>query len=506
MINLRRLLFENPDVASYHGELHRYGSKTAFGIFSIFHDQQTNRWVAAVASLGQIKTSDSDLNKLIDFEDLALDDSNTDVMDVHPNLLDVLVTLKRIPRVGSYFEYRSDRRDIPVNGRVWKTKDGKQYLVSLWSRIPSYSKYKKEIDSALRLLKAEPEKCSYEFIEHPNKWYSYADLNAQKADVERGALSDEEVRKLLKIQHLNPDVKKILARSSGPDRLQTQADELGTTVAAIKNAMNLYESAPLKESPDDIEPIKGHQVSYMDHSKVIAVVCVGYYQNDGARKFGWLAGNSQSGKIWLNGEELPGVEYEGETHGDLRRSADYDDYSFEDRCNFRLYKIVDKYYASFWSGQYVVKKYKETIIECLDFLTSKKHQEVMYQFDTMADDKFVSFADAFGIKQKRTRSKEEAELIKALHLMPAAQKAELLKKMGAMKPTELQKAADKFGMTTIELRQALGLDVAENSLGNLSFSDYNDPSIPYEAKPRPSLTPSYGTNFEHFTRKRKRFR
>ena len=88
--------------------------------------------------------------------------------------------------------------------------------------------------------------------------------------------------------------------------------------------------------------------------------------------------------------------------------------------------------------------------------------------------------------------------------MDPKQKAEFLKKLGATKPNKLQAAADKLGITTIELKQALGMDVAENSLGNLSFSDYHDPSIPYEAKPRTNIGFDYGTVFEKYSKKHKK--
>ena len=92
-------------------------------------------------------------------------------------------------------------------------------------------------------------------------------------------------------------------------------------------------------------------------------------------------------------------------------------------------------------------------------------------------------------------SDEEMEMREKLHMLPPEKKAALLKKLGAMGADKLQQVADKLGMTKIQLKQMLGRDVAENSLGNLSFSDYHDPDVPYEAKPRTNIGFQYGTPF-----------
>jgi hypothetical protein len=276
------------------------------------------------------------------------------------------------------------------------------------------------------------------------------------------------------------------------------------------------ESQKLQEDPDRIyfTDKKGDIIGdlyYTDYDNVVCVACFGDIRigNSKTSKRGWVAGVPISNEIFYNGQQIPNAKYDGETHDELINSiynAD-EDFDYGRGIHMRLFYLRGKYYAVFWETDGECKRWKKEIIQCLEFFTKGKLNKVMMQFEYMDDNAFVPIRNVFDFneKVKRTKSKAAAELAKQLHLMGPKEKAEFLKKMGAMQPNKIQAAAAKLGMTAIELRQALGMDIAENSLGNLSFSDYNDPSIPYEAKPRTSIGFSYGTVFERFTRRRKRF-
>lgn len=527
MIHLRQLLVEHPDLAYYKGQGYVYSSEYALGIFTIFKDQPSGKWISAVGKPnGDLITSEKELNDTIKNEDVRLSDTDYDIPSVHPALLDVLVNLGRIPEIQQAFEYRSDRADIPINGRVWKNRtiEKATHLVSLWCRKPLYEKYKPYVDKALHLLNVNPEKCKYETIEYRSKWFTYDEINSTKKPTEKE--EDENIiKKLMRIQHNNPEAKKALAQivQMPPDRLQWVADKTGTTVAALRAAASMDESTTIQEDPDSVqvdveidpdgEVESATTLDYTDYEVVEAVVCVGLIKFPGKPQTrGWIGGIPGRGyrSVFCNGETMNRLFFDGETHEDLVDAfyEEIGDFSYRREVHFRLFHWEGKYYAAFWEDLDQCRKWSKTILDALRFFVGGNVSRVFCQTEEMRDHEFISAKQAFRMKKKvkRTKSKEAAALAQQLHLMDPKQKAELLKKMNAMKPNDVELAADKLGMTAIELRQLLGMDIAENSLGDLSFSDYHDPSIPYEAKPRTGFGFDYGTVFEHLNRRRKRFR
>ena len=516
MINLRQLLTEHPDNIRYFGTDYYYGSSQVVGVFSVFKDKLTHKWISAVIedrlSKQEVKTNDKDINRLLKKEDLSF--ISDEDYAIHPNLLQSFVNLHRLAPTESAYEYRNSRPDIPINGRVWSIynhKTGQQTtLVSFWSNREKYMQFQEETDTCLRLLHQDPKKCMYEFINQPNEWMTYEEvLHPEEKDAPLSASEEEFIKRLMKIQHTNPEAKKALKQivPINPNKLQKQADELGITVVALKQAMGLYEQEKLTESPDSIF-VNNNWVSYCDDFAQ-AVICIGYFVlgGSGMKKKGWLALDRNKDIILMDKKIISrGMSAGIDTHAvlldaflELNEGNDY-----ERILHARLFKVDGIYYLPFWEEQDECKKFFSVIVDCVNYLTKGKVRKTLFQFEEQNDNEFISFSQAFSSQLKRTKSEVESELQRKLHLMDPKQKAEFLKKLGATKPNKLQAAADKLGITTIELKQALGMDVAENSLGNLSFSDYHDPSIPYEAKPRINIGFDYGTVFEKYSKKHKK--
>lgn len=538
MIALRKLIIEHPDRIYYKKE--RYDYDDGISVFSIFRNLHTNKWIGVVLQEQNeelvITTTDSEIDKLLQF----FNDRGYSDFPNHPYIMSALEEARLIRPITSAYAYRNARPDIPVNGRVWNVRDGdsgnRVYLVSFWNRIEQFNNFDGEIEECLKLSGVEDiSECLFEFVGHNDKWFTYSEVTG-KESVKPVKQDDEEtIQKLLKIQHINPTAKNIIKNLRGApiNKLQSAADKLGIPVIKLKQLLGMdVAEGRIKENPDTIiinpsgthfdadgveyddeDELPGAEyVNYDDHYHVVAVICIGNIQfGEEPLKLGWMAGNPYTEEVYINKKNIGKIysneDNVGETHGDLFDSIDNFaennsiDFSYSRRTHSRLYEYGGNFYLSFWESSREAKKYSKQIKDVVEFYTKNNTKKVMVQFEEMSDHQFVSFDEAFKTKIRRTKSKEKAKLQQALHLMGAKEKAEFLKKLGAAGPNKIQKAADKFGMTAIELRQALGMDVAENSLGNLSFSDYHDPSIPYEAKPRISIVPHYGTMFEKFSRK-----
>jgi hypothetical protein len=527
MIKLKQLIVEHPDLIVYNKKGYTYQNPQVHGVFSVFQDSKTKRWICSVLidepSRMRVTTDDEELNRLIKEEDLEIVPDTE--YAIHPELLQTFINLHRLPSIENYMEYRNNRLDIPVNGRVWDATDGKTglttTLVSLWSKFGTQKPYQEKLDQCLRLMKRDPKSCLYEFVDRQFEWLSYDDVINPKAETKPLSASEEQlVKKLLRIQHTSPEAKKLIniIHKAPPDKLQSLADKTGTTVAALKHLASMDERKMLKEDPDgiSINQGRGREPVYLIHDdgSAVAVAGVGQFYLPGknhTKSPGWYAYLVGQEEYYTNGEMIHRLNGEcSQTHGDVvdkifgdyYEADEYGDYYRE--VHFRIYEYKGVFYSAFWETSEKCKKWKKEIQACLDFVTGGKSNKVMIQFGEQADDKFTPFPQAFRTKTKRQKTDVEMRLRQKLHQMAPAQKAAALKKLGAVQPDKLKQAADKLGITAIELRQQLGLDVAENSLGNLSFSDYHDPSIPYEAKPRTSFGFSYGTVFERFSRKHKK--
>jgi len=98
-----------------------------------------------------------------------------------------------------------DRDKAVISGRVWDYKQGP--LVSFWNREEDVRKYWEFIQ---KLLRGRIATAKFQFIDDDyDTWRDYKDVKPGTA-VSKPKLSDEEVKELMKQQHLDPNAKRIL--------------------------------------------------------------------------------------------------------------------------------------------------------------------------------------------------------------------------------------------------------------------------------------------------------
>ena len=238
-------------------------------------------------------------------------------------------------------------------------------------------------------------------------------------------------------------------------------------IGALKVSSDIYDRNQLQEDPDVIFVDDDERLHYSAIDVVSAVACIGHIKiksTDKPMGKSWVAGTPEDGDVFLNGECIGEGIYTNTTHNDLIDLLYEDlDIDYYRGVNMRLYHWKNQYYAVFWDEISECRQWQKQIFDCLKFFVKGKLENIKCQFDGMQDDEFITFEKAFRTRKKikRTKSKAEAALAQKLHLMGPKQKVEFLKKMGAMKPDKIHIAADKLGMTVAELRELLGLSVAE---------------------------------------------
>jgi len=112
--------------------------------------------------------------------------------------------------------------------------------------------------------------------------------------------------------------------------------------------------------------------------------------------------------------------------------------------------------ASFWQGHNKVKSQLD-FVKTLFKLMNKDITKAVFEFPNK-DGTFLTYNEAFAsLKPAPSLDKKTEKILqKIIHLSP-----EVKKSLIRMPTNKLQQAADKLGITSIELRQALGMDVAE---------------------------------------------
>ena len=98
MINLQNLLTEHPDFVKNDDEYDEwmFDYSDADGVFSVFLDKITSKWVAAVMDWNFATTSDSGINKQLLGPGRPGMRVDTKYSPTHPELLRVFVKMGRI--------------------------------------------------------------------------------------------------------------------------------------------------------------------------------------------------------------------------------------------------------------------------------------------------------------------------------------------------------------------------------------------------------------------------
>jgi len=254
----------------------------------------------------------------------------------------------------------------------------------------------------------------------------------------------------------------------------------------------VFLSTKLQETPDEVFYGVGvdEYVSYGNKNDVEGVIIMCLL--DGQFTYFFYSPNKNAiytnhpkyKPILSNVENLP---HFFETHADLSRAITafvgetwWEIHDFERLNNCRFFNIPGgEYVLSFWEKKQKIKQQKSYIVEMLKE-TGYDPEDILYEVSDY-DGELLQFWEIFGHTTKPpTQDDLSIELKQQLHLNPD------LKQVFLTLPTnKFQRAADKLGMTTIELKRLLGREIAEST--SPEKTDYIGTTYwgPVDAKPIP---------------------
>ena len=139
--------------------------------------------------------------------------------------------------------------------------------------------------------------------------------------------------------------------------------------------------------------------------------------------------------------------------------------------NGRVWYVNDKslvngkrYLISFWNGVEHFNNFDREIEGCLELAGVEDINQCLFEFIDRKN-QWLTYSEVTG-KEDIDTAKDDEETIKQLlkiqHINPKAKS--VIRSLQGSPTNKLQKAADKLGMSTIQLKQLLGRDIAENQL------------------------------------------
>ena len=232
-------LHEDPDHIRINNGRLTWESPRVTSVFSTFLNQRNNtkQYIIAFVKGGNaynITTGNKYWDDYLDLKGATY--SNSDIRMIHANMLD---GLNSSGVLGA--EISSDafnlRNLTDVSGRSW-FKDGIHYI-SVWNTLTRCKENLHQIDNVLRELGAEHNNILFEFIDFPSKLLTYDEAFLGKSKV--STLTPDQIKDLMKKQHLDPNAKKILMALASGDKhlnvLQRTAANMGISLVQLKNMM-----------------------------------------------------------------------------------------------------------------------------------------------------------------------------------------------------------------------------------------------------------------------------
>lgn len=241
-MSMREALFsESPDnIYPFEGDPSKiltWDSNEVSSVFSIFKDQTTNKMVLITAfckngEVYRITTGDKKLDAEINVDDMV--ENNQDMAMTHSNLL------APVARRISDFGYKYDMREFTrMSGRTFLV-DGKTFI-SIWNEHRFFVRYKRQIDLLIDRLRVSKDTVLFEAIDFPGEYKTYEEVYGSSSVKKKSELSPEQIKDLMKKQHLDPRAKKILRTLTSNDKhldsLTRAANGMNMTVAQIRNMM-----------------------------------------------------------------------------------------------------------------------------------------------------------------------------------------------------------------------------------------------------------------------------
>lgn len=256
--SIKKSLTEDPDLiripTDYNNSVMRvyYDDNDVNSVFSIFGTKNFGTCYILGKHLGGhkyvFKTNNRKLDKLIDVKQMSSDLNGMPL--IHSNLLSNLCD-KDLFDFDCQDVDRDDLRElVKISGRTFKVSNdvdiGKNLYVSFWNTMKECKNNWEYIDIIIKEeLHEDVNNVYFEFIDSPfdyltgNGWISYHEF-LKKSKI-KSKLTPEQIKMLIKIQHTNPDVKKILkiigSNQKYLDVMKKTALKMGITVAELKNML-----------------------------------------------------------------------------------------------------------------------------------------------------------------------------------------------------------------------------------------------------------------------------
>lgn len=240
-LSMREALFtESPDNVYVKSDIISYDSEYPTSVFSIFDDIIDKRVniIVALCENGQIKkltTGDNRLDNEINVKDHL--ESLTGKVITHEKILSCVTD-----RLDEGEPYRILRDGTLISGRSFLL--GETTYVSFWNEVDVVVKHKKYIDKILNMLNVPYKSIRFETIDFQEEFPSYEELFGEApSDRKPSSLSPEQIKQLMKRQHIDPRAKQILYKFASSDKyldsLKLTASKMNISVAQLKHLMTV---------------------------------------------------------------------------------------------------------------------------------------------------------------------------------------------------------------------------------------------------------------------------
>lgn len=233
-VGKKTFLKEDPDSIHYNDIEYDWEGPATVGFFSVIDSDFFGRAFVVAADPKKLKIFlDDPEAEAVYKENNAGDLKWHTARFVHHHLIEPL-------HDGGVIE-SDDRFDpqVPISGRIWEDEENPgYYLCSFWQNNDAVKKYKTQISNAFTLLNVNIHNTVFEFIGNTGKFFSYGDSFGTQKPAIKSELSAEQIKALLKIQHLSPAAKKALLSAYPANKLQLAADKLGITLAQLRHILS----------------------------------------------------------------------------------------------------------------------------------------------------------------------------------------------------------------------------------------------------------------------------
>jgi len=267
-ISLKRLLLEDPDSVSDRGTEYDWEDNRVLSFFSIVDSHHLGRRFVIVCNKPtlSILTDDHEVEKLYA-------EQNSGDLKWHRLSFEHLYLASPLNSAGLIEDYERDSVELPVSGRIWAAKLYSQggemfrekYICSFWQSSDTVRQYQIQLKNVFVLLKIDIKDCRFEFINKTDELFSYEESFDPNAKPIKSNISKEQMRALLKIQHLTPQAKKALLTKYPQNKLQLAAQKLGISLAQLNHILTGPEIEKFEENLDLDDFLNNDHLNFSDY-------------------------------------------------------------------------------------------------------------------------------------------------------------------------------------------------------------------------------------------------